>query len=96
MHVTKIVLKNGEEHSGILQMFRPKESYMSILEYDDKDVGTIQKYDFHDIKSAVTIGERIDIRTIGDQDEVQRARNDLVEGRKNKWEGYPKKKFNWE
>lgn len=96
MHTTVITLKNGEKHGGNLQMFRPCESYISILEWDDNDSAKVVKYDINDMESAVTLGERISINKIGDQDEIARARKDLADGRRYGWEGYPKDKFKWE
>ena len=96
MHTTVITLKNGEKHSGNLELFRPCESYISIREWDDNDKCKINKYDLNDIASAFTLGERISINQIGDQDEVERAREWLADGRKYGWEGTPKEKFAWE
>ena len=96
MHTTVIKLKNGETHSGNLEMFRPCESFISIREWLDDNTCQINKYDLDDIESAVTLGERISINKIGDQDELQRAREDLADGRNYGWAGYPKERFKWE
>lgn len=96
MHTTVIKLKNGETHAGNLHMFCPCESYISIGEWDEQDRLKYNKYDIRDMESAVTLGERISISKIGDQDEIQRAREWLADGRKYGWEGTPKEKFTWE
>jgi len=67
MHDTKVVMKNGREHESPIHEFRPKAGWMTLFEPEDRLY-------FRDMVSAVTKGERISIGRIGEQDELERAR----------------------
>ena len=97
MHITKIVTKDGNEYEGILKIFRPEENWISISYFpNDAPLGIEKKFLFDDLKSAVTEGQRININTVGDQDEIKRAREYLSDARKYNWDKVPKNKFSWE
>jgi hypothetical protein len=95
MHITVIETKDGRKFVGFLRMWRPWENWLSIVD-PDLDGGKETRVSFDDIVSAVTRNERIDIHKTGDEDELERARQDLAVGRKLNWEGYPKEKYKWE
>ena len=95
MHDTKVKLKNGEEYWGPMWEFRPEFNWFSIIDTATDD-GEIRKICIDDIESAITGGERISIDSVGDQDEVERARKFLEQGRQFGWDDIPEEKFDWE
>ena len=80
MHITIIKTKDGKEYSGFIMVFRPEEGWVSIVDGDN-----LRKFDFDDLASAVTKGERLSISKIGDDDEIEKARRYLKDGRKFNW-----------
>ena len=91
MHNTKVVLKNGKVVSGFIMLWRPELGWME-LQVDGKR----KRISFDDIATAITENERVAINRIADQDEVQRARDYMAQGRKYGWPSIPKKRFKWE
>ncbi len=69
MHTTRIKLKDGSVYEGTIWDFRPRHGYLTLVEHD-------RSFHFEDMVSCVTEHQRIDIRTFGDQDELERARRD--------------------
>lgn len=69
MHDTIVVMKDGTKISSPIYMWRPQEGWFSLFDH-------IDKIWLRDVKSAVTENQRINIKTIGDQDELERARED--------------------
>jgi len=80
MHITNIKTKNGKEYSGFIMVFRPEEGWMSIVDGD-----CLRKFNFDDLESAITNGERLTINKIGDCDEIERARKYMKDGRELGW-----------
>lgn len=91
MALTKVVTKDGKQYNGPIEMWRPEQNWFSIVWADREKV-----FSFDDVESAITYGDRINVREIGDRDELERARKDLKDGRTYGWEGYPSEKFSWE
>jgi hypothetical protein len=91
MHITEIQTKCGQKFSGVIEKWRPQFNWFSIVDGDG-----LRSFSFDDVKSVVTKGERISINEIGDQDEIERARKYLADGRKFGWNGVPEEKFAWE
>ena len=79
MHITRIKMKNGKILEGWIEKFRPIEGYLTFN-------GSNKKIMFKDMVSAVTEGERISLNKIGNEDELQRARDYLKSARENKWD----------
>jgi len=69
MKDTTVVLKSGGSFSGVLEKFRPIKGYITLVGIEDDPV----KFYFKDMESCITYNERINIHTIGDQDEIARA-----------------------
>jgi len=78
MHDTRVELKNGQIHIGPIYMFRPEEGWLSLmlndLDYPEGDMP--ERLYFRDMVSAVTENQRgrRGKPGIGDEDELQRAR----------------------
>lgn len=91
MHITTIITKDGKKYNSVLWTFRPAQNFFTIID-NNQD----RKFSFDEVKSVITKGERISVNKIGDIDEIERARKFLKDGRKFKWSGIPKEKFDWE
>jgi len=95
MHITEVKTKDGKEFSGVLWEFKPVKNYFTIIDGDDSI-----KFSFDDVESVITKGERISNGIIGDQDEIERARQYLIKSReyssKLGWDDAPIKKYDWE
>jgi len=98
MHNTIVKTKDGKEYSGVLWTFRPSFNWFTIIDNDKT-----RKFSFDDVESVITKGERVSINSPlegEDQDEIERARKNLKDGRKYKWtqddKPYPERKFAWE
>lgn len=98
MHTTIVKTKSGKEYSGCIWYFRPSQNWFSIIIGDET-----KRFSFDDVESVITKGERVSINSPlegEDQDEIERARKDLRDGRKYKWtqddKPYPDRKFAWE
>lgn len=76
MHDCLVKMKDGTTWCGPINLFRPKEGWMSLMGEDAQE-----KLFFRDMLSAVTKGERVCVSKIGDQDEIARARNDGWDGK---------------
>ena len=99
MHSTIVRLKDGKEYKGPLWLFRPAFNYFTIIISDDQQ--DIEKeFTFDECESVITPNERLTKNTIGDCDEMARAKKDLDNGRKHGWteqgKPYPIEKFEWE
>jgi multimeric flavodoxin WrbA len=70
MHMTKIVMKDGRIFSGPIYGYSYTEGWLHVIDETAPD-----KIYFRDMKSAITPGERLSINTIGDDDELQKARD---------------------
>jgi len=92
MHTTTVTLKNGEVVAGPIWTWRPEEGWFAII----NECGDERRIEFADVKGATTPGQRIAVGVIADQDELARAVEDLAEGRKYGWDGYPSNQFDWE
>lgn len=77
MHTTRIKLKDGSVYEGTIWDFRPRHGYLTLVEHD-------RSFHFEDMVSCLTENQRIGIKTLGDQDELERAR-------KNGWTDTRKK-----
>lgn len=73
MHITTVTLKSGAVISGPIWAWRPREGWFTLAGYD----GRIW---LAGVASALTENERINVRTIGTQDELARAREDGWDG----------------
>ena len=93
---TVVVTKDGKEFSGHIRYWRPEENWFSIDYCGEDDLGVEKRFCFDDVESAITKEERIRLGVIGDQDQLERAREDLADGRKYGWKGYPEEMFDWE
>ena len=80
MHITIIKTKDGKEYCGFIMVFRPEEGWVSIVDGDE-----LRKFNFGDLISAITKGERLSINKIGDCDEIERARKYMRDGREFGW-----------
>ena len=76
MHTTTMKTKDGRTYSGWLRQFKPEKNYFVLCE---------QGFQFSEVESMVTEGDRLPGGKIGDLDELQRARDYLAQGRKLKW-----------
>lgn len=90
MHTTRVKTKNGDEYIGHMRKFRPEDNYFEIVTDD------IQKFSFDEVLSVITKDERLSGGKIGDQDEIQRAREHLIQGRKYNWFGREVPVMEWE
>lgn len=90
MHITEVVTKDGKEFSGPLWCWKPAENWFSIICGDES-----RKFSFDEVESVVTKEERVSKGVIKDDDEIDRARRYLAEGRKYGWD-VPSEKFAWE
>ena len=95
MHDTKVKLKNGEEYWGPMDTFRPEFGWFTIID-TATELGELRKIHFSEVESAITGGQRMTIHDFGDQDEVERARKFLEQGRQFGWDDIPEEKFDWE
>lgn len=100
MHTTTVKTKKGQEYKGALWGFRPSFNYFGLLCGDET-----KQFSFDECESVITEGERLNVNTIGDCDEIKRAKKILDDGRKYKWTEtdelgirhlYPQEKFEWE
>ena len=80
MHDTVVVMKDGRKFCGPLYRFMPEDGYLTLVGADSED-----KLMFEEMASAVTSGERISAYQIGDQDEIERARKYMRDGREYNW-----------
>jgi hypothetical protein len=92
MHETHIRMKNGELFSGMMRMFRPEEGWFSVLDH----FGEERMVMFSEVYSAVTPGSRIAFGMVTERDELRRAAEDLAQGRRHGWAGYPEDVEDWE
>jgi len=77
MHTTKVEMKDGEVLYGVLWDFRPEEGWMKLVGCEDNgpdEVPGDRVLYFRDMKSAVTLGQRVALNKIEDQDEIARAK----------------------
>ena len=106
MAITYAKLKNGEELSGPINLFRPALGWFTLF-------GLARKIKFDDCLSVLTPNERVNEHSPPEGelcDEMERARKILRDGRnygwtetnedmveepypKEKWEPYPKEKW---
>lgn len=63
MHVTRVILKNGNSLDGIVWSVRPSEGWFSLIVEDEE---LFIKMD--NCESVVTEGERISRDNVGNQD----------------------------
>lgn len=92
MHTTIVKTKDGKDYCGYIQLYRPEYSFMTLMVGNE-----LVKLDFNDMESAVTLGERVSINEIADQDEIQRAKKFLADSRKYGWrDDCPKELYAWE
>lgn len=71
MHVTEIETKNGEKISGPLAELNYTDHFIQL------GGNEIRKVKFSEIKSAKTLGQRISVKEIGDQDLLEKIRYEL-------------------
>ena len=76
MHDTTVIMKDGRKFSNPMMYFRPEEGWMSLM----IEPGPDEKLFFRDMVSAVTKNQRISINEFGDEDEIQRARDQGWDG----------------
>lgn len=82
MHDTIVKMKDGREFIGPLWYFRPKEGWISlVLDPAHYDHDIPERIYLRDVESAITKGERISINKIGDEDELERAKQKGWDGR---------------
>ena len=101
MHTTIVTTKDGKTYSGTIQEFRPAHNWFSMIVFDPLvNILHEQKFEFSECQTVITQGERLSISTIGDMDEIGRARRCMIDGRKFHWKEfgieYPQEKFDWE
>jgi hypothetical protein len=75
---------DGREFEGVLWTFRPQLGWIEFAACYPKDNPDVQhaknrRFRVWDMRSCVTIGERISVNKIGDQDELLRGYRDVVE-----------------
>jgi len=73
MHTTKVVLKTGLRYEGWIVTWRPVQGYLVMNNAEANELIMIK---FAEAKSIVTLGQRVNINLIEDQDELERARQD--------------------
>lgn len=99
MHTTIVKTKDGQEYKGVLWFFRPAFNYITLLIWDGKNENE-KEFSFDECESITTLNERLTKNTIGDCDEMLRAKKMLDDGRKHGWteqgKPYPVEKFEWE
>jgi hypothetical protein len=99
VHSTIVRLKDGKDYKGPILLFRPAFNYFSIIVSDNK-AGAEREFSFDECESVITPNERLTKNTIGDCDEILRAKKMLDDGRKHGWteqgKPYPIEKFEWE
>lgn len=97
MHTTIVKTKNGKEYKGPIYLFRPAFNYFSII---DNEEGVEKEFTFDECESVITPNERLTRDTIGDCDEILRAKKELDDGREHGWtennKSYPVEHFEWE
>ena len=69
MKNTVVKLKDGTEYSAPIWLFRPKEGFMTLI-------GIENIIYFKDVKSATTYNTWLSGGTIGDRDELERAKKE--------------------
>lgn len=77
MHITRIILKDGQILTGNIEKFKPEDNYIKLFNTDNILL--------NDIESAVTEGERLGHGIIGNQDELLRAKQYMQDARKYNW-----------
>lgn len=83
MHSTIVKMKDGRELKGPIWNFRPQDGYIEIAGVMED--GELLRLEIADIESAVTPNERVGIGRIADQDELERARKYVEDGKKYGW-----------
>jgi hypothetical protein len=69
MHITVVVTNGGQEYSGILWEFRPHLNYLDLIVSGDR-----MRFDLRNLKSAVTLNERLSVSKVGDEDLLAKAK----------------------
>lgn len=72
MHTTIVKMKDGREFRGALWTFRPLEGWFNVTEE-----GSPEKIYFKDCESVITLGQRIHPGVTENQDEIERAKENL-------------------
>lgn len=67
MHTSKVVMKDGRVRTGIIWTVRVQEGWFTLIN-DDGDHEPDAKTQIADCESVVTLGPRISVNEIGDQD----------------------------
>ena len=80
MHFTKIITKDKKEYIGWLKEWCPEENIIIL----DLNPGLI-KLSFDDLISATTQGSRTSNDLFITEDEIERARKHMKEGREKGW-----------
>ena len=74
MHLTTVILKNGEAFSGFIKRVRPLEGYI-LLDVENNGIQTDRKVLLKDAQSIITEGERISVSNrYANEDEMARMR----------------------
>lgn len=91
MHITRVLTKFGATFRGYLTQFKPDKNFFLL-----SVAGEEKKFSFDNVLAVVTEGERLPGGKIGDLDELDRARNYLIEGRAKDWFTPAPPRMDWE
>lgn len=71
MHITEIETKAGEKFGGAIGELNYKEHYIRLADNSGRNIK------FSEIKTAVTRGQRISAKQVGDEDVLEKIRYEL-------------------